>query len=216
MKKMLLLFLSMLFFFCSPLQAQTTATTKDAPITCKVAATDAIYPCSIGKHGVRVNKKEGDYATPAGRFLIREVFYRADKLSVDEINQLKKMQDRGFSVNALTQDDGWVDDVKSPYYNQFVKISTLKNKSTSYENLWRDDGSYDIIVVVGYNDDPVVKGKGSAIFMHVARLFRSGKYKPTQGCIAFSKSDLLKILAAITPKTYIDISAKEVFFHPLS
>jgi len=176
--------------------------------TCKIAATGTVYSCSIGKSGIRTDKKEGDGATPAGNFLIREIFYRSDKLSAEEITQLKKMQAKGFSIKALTQDDGWVDDAKSADYNKFVKISALKDQATSHENLWRNDDVYDIIAVIGYNDDPVVKGKGSAIFMHVARPLPSGGYAPTVGCVAFSKADLLKVLAAVTPKTRIEISVR--------
>jgi L,D-peptidoglycan transpeptidase YkuD (ErfK/YbiS/YcfS/YnhG family) len=190
-----------LFLFSSFAQAENNASMR----LCKVAATQAAYPCSVGKGGIRIDKKEGDGTTPVGHFLIREIFYRADKLKADEIAQLKKTQANGFSVKALTPDDGWVDDVKSPDYNRFVKLSTLKDKTTSHENLWRNDDMYDIIAVIGYNDNPVVKGKGSAIFMHVARPLPSGGYGPTVGCVGFSKPDLLKVLATITPKTHIEI-----------
>lgn len=171
---------------------------------CKVLSTGSSYPCSVGKSGITANKQEGDNATPAGNFLIRQIFYRADKLAPADIAVLRAMKSRGFPVWALTQDDGWVDDPGSAYYNKFIKVSTLK-QGISHENLWRADDRYDVIAVIGYNDGPVAKGKGSAVFMHVATKAPSGGYMPTAGCIALAKDDLLAILATITPKTRIAI-----------
>jgi len=195
-----------------PVQADTARiAVNDVPArgtltVCKVATTDEIFPCSIGKNGIRIDKKEGDGATPIGSFPIRTILYRADKLSSREIKQLKKLRSKGFTVQALTPEAIWVDDIESPDYNKLVPISTLTDKNISHEKLWREDDVYDIIVVIGYNDKPVVKGKGSAIFMHVMRVLPSGEYGPTTGCVAFLKADLLKVLTAITPKTWINIA----------
>src|ERR1700733_14253257 len=117
----------------------------DTTFFCHITAANQSYPCAIGKTGVHVNKKEGDKATPAGKYVIREFFYRADKLSPKQVKVLQGLQQRGFHVHVLTPDDGWVDDVNSPYYNQFVKISSFKGAPPSHENLWRDDEVYDII-----------------------------------------------------------------------
>lgn len=145
------------------------------------------YRCALGKSGARADKQEGDEATPVGCFPVRKIFYRPDKL--------EKPPETSFQVQALTPDDGWSDDVKMPEYNRFVRLPY----NGSHEKLWRDDCLYDIIVVLGYNDDPVVSGKGSAIFMHVAR----EGYAPTAGCIALSREDLLEILKTADVKTQV-------------
>ncbi len=138
------------------------------------------FRCAIGKSGVSADKKEGDGATPVGCFPIREVFYRADRISKPE---------SVFPTRELTPDDGWCDDSKDPNYNKQVKLPYR----ASAENLWREDNLYDVIVVLGYNDDPPVPGKGSAIFIHIAR----ENYSPTAGCIALNLNDLLEILKTI-------------------
>ncbi|MBI2410071.1 L,D-transpeptidase family protein [Candidatus Kaiserbacteria bacterium] len=137
------------------------------------------YRCALGKGGVRTDKREGDGATPQGCFAIREVLYRPDKF--------EKPPHTVLPTRPLSPDDGWSDDVALPEYNTLVKLPY----SGSHEELWRQDDLYDLIVVLGYNDPPVA-GKGSAIFMHVAR----EAYTPTAGCVALSKVDLLEILGA--------------------
>jgi L,D-peptidoglycan transpeptidase YkuD (ErfK/YbiS/YcfS/YnhG family) len=178
---------------------------------CYVVATHTSYPCQVGKSGVLADKKEGDGATPAGDFPIREIFYRADKLSKDDIARLEAVRKKGLPVHVLTPDDGWSDDPRSPFYNQHVSIAEYLKTSLpnpSYEKLWRDDDVYDIIVVIGYNDQPVVKGKGSAIFMHLQRRVANGDIAPTIGCVSFAPSDLMDIIATLTPETYIHIPAQ--------
>jgi L,D-peptidoglycan transpeptidase YkuD (ErfK/YbiS/YcfS/YnhG family) len=176
---------------------------------CTVLITGHSYPCSIGKNGITVTKREGDNATPAGEFALRQVFYRADRLSPDELMTLNKLKEQGFSVQALTQDDGWCDDSASAFYNQYIQLSSFKTgEIPHHENLWRKDNRYDIVVVMGYNDDPVIPGKGSAIFMHIAGQTPQGNYQPTAGCVAFSKGDLLQVLESVTPTTKITIPAK--------
>ncbi|MDP2946034.1 MAG: L,D-transpeptidase family protein [bacterium] len=136
------------------------------------------YKCVIGKNGVSVDKKEGDGATPIGCFPIRRVFYRADKVE-------KPVSP--FETIVLTRDDGWCDGINDLKYNQLIKLPY----PASHENLWREeDDLYDIIVDLGYNDNPPVPGKGSAIFMHIAR----PTFTPTAGCIALSLSDLMEVL----------------------
>lgn len=186
---------------CPITQADITTT------TCEVTKTHANYPCSVGYAGIRANKVEGDKATPAGDFVIRRIFYRADKLNPEQIATLKSLKQRGFLVQPLTQDDGWVDDVNSSDYNKYIRLSSFTGRVPSHENLWRNDDKYDIIAVLGYNDDPVVKGKGSAIFMHIAAKLVDHNYQPTVGCIALSKPDLLALLSTLTPKTQIKVSA---------
>ena len=135
------------------------------------------YRCAIGKNGVSADKKEGDGITPAGTFPIRKIFYRADKID-------KPISP--FETIVLSQDDGWCDEAGDSKYNQFVKLPF----EASHENLWRGDDLYDIIVVLGYNDNPPVVGKGSAIFIHIVR----PEFTPTAGCIALAFPDLIEIL----------------------
>lgn len=146
------------------------------------------YKCSIGAGGVKEDKSEGDKSTPSGYFPIRKVFYRADRVEKPE---------SPFETIALESNDGWCDDPNESSYNTHIKLP----HQGSHENLWRDDEIYDIIVVLGHNDEPVIKGKGSAVFMHIAR----PDYSPTDGCIALSKNDLLDVLIGCDKKTKVCI-----------
>ncbi len=156
------------------------------------------YSCNIGKMGISNNKREGDSTTPAGSFPLRKVFYRADKINRNSIKT-------SLPVEAITQHDGWCDDPNNAEYNKKVKLPF----AGSHEKLWREDDAYDLIIVVGYNDNPVIKGKGSAIFIHINK-----KFPPTTGCISFSKKDLLTILATLSSKPLIQISTDgKIEFH---
>lgn len=146
----------------------------------------ARYRCAIGHGGIRANKKEGDGATPAGAWPIRSVLYRADRVSLPKL---------AFEVRALTPEDGWCDAPADPMYNRQIKLPY----AASAEKLWRDDGIYDVIVVLGYNDKPIVPGRGSAIFMHIAR----PTYSPTLGCVALARENLIEVLARATPTTRV-------------
>ncbi len=147
---------------------------------------DKRFRCAIGKNSVTENKREGDMATPLGCFPIREILYRKDK-----IQKPKTL----FPVSEITPDDGWCDDINSPEYNKKIKLPF----PSSHENLWREDDVYDCIVILGYNDNPPEPGKGSAIFMHVAR----ESYSPTAGCIALSLDNLLALLKEIPLDTTV-------------
>lgn len=139
------------------------------------------YRCALGRGGVRIDKREGDGATPAGRFSLRRVLYRADRLPAPAT---------ALPVAPLAPTDGWCDDPADPLYNRPVQLPY----TARHERLWRADGLYDIIVVVGHNDAPVVPGLGSAIFMHLA----SADYRPTHGCVALALPDLWGILAEVS------------------
>ncbi len=133
--------------------------------------------CAIGHGGIRAEKREGDGATPAGTFPLRRVMIRPDRLEAPKT---------GLPVRTLDSADGWCDDPGDDAYNQLVELPF----SASHEILWRDDAIYDVIVEVGYNDDPVKPGLGSAIFVHVAR----PGFEPTEGCVALALDDLLRLL----------------------
>ena len=144
--------------------------------------------CSIGKSGIKSNKKEGDLATPKGTFDLGSLYYRKDRIKKIKCNFKKKI---------IKKNMGWCDDIKSEKYNQEVFFPF----KYSAEKLYRRDKIYDLFINIKYNFNPTIKGKGSAIFLHIA----DSKYKPTKGCIAISKNDFLKILPKINNKTKISI-----------
>ena len=147
-----------------------------------------IYKCALGKSGVKTNKREGDGTTPAGTFPIREVLYRPDRLARPKTN---------LALSPLKPNDAWNDDPEHIDYNKKV----LLPHDGRVEPLWRKDSVYDIIVVIGYNDKPVRKSKGSAIFLHVAE----DDFKHTEGCIALKLMDLLEIITNVTPPSHITV-----------
>ena len=142
----------------------------------------------LGRSGVRVDKREGDGATPAGRWPMRRVLYRPDRLPPPVT---------GLPVGELASDDGWCDDPADLRYNRPIRLPC----AAGHERLWRDDGLYDVVVVLGHNDAPPVPGLGSAIFLHVAR----PGYEPTEGCVALALADLLALVAACDGDTMMAI-----------
>jgi L,D-peptidoglycan transpeptidase YkuD (ErfK/YbiS/YcfS/YnhG family) len=146
------------------------------------------YKCALGKSGVTTNKIEGDGATPAGTFPIREVLYRADRM---------RKPKTGLIVSALKPNDAWSDDPKNIDYNKRVSLP----HNGQVERLWRKDDLYNIIVIVGYNDEIVKESRGSAIFLHVAK----DGLEQTRGCVALETKDLLQIITSAAPPEYIMI-----------
>lgn len=144
------------------------------------------YRCAIGKGGFSASKKEGDGCTPIGTFGLRKCWYRHDK--VDCVVTY-------LPLSIIRGDYGWSDDPSKPDYNKLVRLPY----NGSHEKLWRSDGLYDVFVEIGYNDEPVIPGKGSAIFLHCA----TDDYKPTEGCVALLKQDLLQLLEQIDTQTRI-------------
>ena len=135
---------------------------------------------ALGKSGVAALKREGDGATPYGRFPIRQILYRADRM---------KRPRTQFPIRAIRADDAWCEDPAHRSYNRLVKISPRSGA----DRLMRGDHLYDLILVLGHNDLPRVRGRGSAIFVHLAR----PNYAPTAGCIALKRHDLLMLLAEL-------------------
>ncbi|MGZ8995578.1 MAG: L,D-transpeptidase family protein [Rhodospirillales bacterium] len=138
--------------------------------------------CAIGRGGIRPDKREGDGATPSGRFPLREAFYRPDRLAPPSTR---------LALRALAEADGWCDDPADAAYNRLVRLP----HPARCEQLWRADALYDLLIVVGYNDAPVKRGRGSAIFIHVA----APGYTPTEGCVALALPDLLDLAAIAAP-----------------
>jgi L,D-peptidoglycan transpeptidase YkuD (ErfK/YbiS/YcfS/YnhG family) len=145
--------------------------------------------CAVGPAGIGAGKKEGDGKTPIGVFQLRQIFWRADR--VEKPTTI-------LPARALTPEDGWCDFPGDPNYNKLVKHPY----PVSAEHLWLESHVYDIIAVVGFNDDPVVTGAGSAIFLHLAR----EGYPPTAGCVALTDHDLRAALAQFRPEDRVRIT----------
>jgi L,D-peptidoglycan transpeptidase YkuD (ErfK/YbiS/YcfS/YnhG family) len=137
---------------------------------------------AIGPGGIAIKGGEGDGITPRGRFPVREIFYRADHIPKPVT---------ALPVRAIEKDDGWCDAPDDPAYNRLVKLPY----PASAERMWREDHLYDLVAVLGYNDDPVVPGKGSAIFLHLAR----PDFSATHGCVALPLDDALAAIAQLQP-----------------
>lgn len=148
----------------------------------RVLWTGGVAACVLGRGGVRTDKREGDGATPVGVFPLRRVLYRADRRPAPATR---------LPVAPIAPDDGWCDDPASPDYNRPVKLPC----AASREEMWRADGVYDVVVVIGHNDDPPAPGLGSAVFVHLTRPERT----PTAGCVALDAPDLERLLAACGP-----------------
>jgi L,D-peptidoglycan transpeptidase YkuD (ErfK/YbiS/YcfS/YnhG family) len=147
-----------------------------------------VRPAALGRAGIRALKREGDGATPRGRFPVRQVFYRSDR------GPRPRTQ---LPVRAIREADGWCDDPADRNYNRLIKLPSRR----SAEGLKRADRLYDLVLVLGYNDVPRVRGRGSAIFIHLAR----PGLTPTDGCIALSQHDLRMLLAQLRPDSTVSI-----------
>jgi L,D-peptidoglycan transpeptidase YkuD (ErfK/YbiS/YcfS/YnhG family) len=140
--------------------------------------------CTLGRSGVvpAASKREDDGASPAGVWLMRRLFWRPDRL------------DRPVCAlpgRALRPDDGWCDDAGHRAYNTHI-THPFDGRA---ETMWREDSLYDIVVVLGHNDAPVLAGQGSAIFLHLAR----PDWGPTAGCVGLELPALLTLLARAQP-----------------
>ncbi len=140
--------------------------------------------CALGRGGIRAGKREGDGATPFGRFRVHEVLYNPRRV---------QRPVTGVPVRPIARADGWCDAPGDRNYNRFVRHPYR----ASAERLWRDDGLYDLVVVLDYNIRPRVQGRGSAVFMHVAR----PGFQATEGCIAVERDHLRRILSRVTRTT---------------
>lgn len=147
------------------------------------------YRCAIGRGGLARVKREGDEATPVGRFPLRKVLYRPDRL----VTKPKS----AMACEPISRNDGWCDDPRDTMYNKPVKLPYFGKA----ERLWRNDGAYDLLVVIGYNDAPPEPLRGSAIFLHVAK----PDLEPTEGCVALRLADLQEVVAQLTPGSEIDV-----------
>ena len=144
--------------------------------------------CALGKRGIGLKRKEGDLITPKGTFRIKYILYRKDRIK--KISTILKRIE-------IKKNTGWCDDPSSKEYNKLIKLPSVY----SFEKLYKKDNVYDIILVLNYNMNPIVKNKGSAIFIHVAKK----NYKKTEGCVALKKVHLLRILKDLKKNTKVII-----------
>jgi L,D-peptidoglycan transpeptidase YkuD (ErfK/YbiS/YcfS/YnhG family) len=146
------------------------------------------WRCVVGSGGVREDKVEGDAATPVGEFPLRRVYFRNDRLVLPK---------GALPARPISEHDGWCDDPRSASYNRLVRVPN----DWSHEKMWREDGLYDLVIVVGYNDDPPEGEWGSAIFLHISR----DDFAPTKGCVAFERAALLELVSLLTPATRLRV-----------
>lgn len=180
---------------------QITTITLTSPSTIEVGG--KTYACTSGRGGIAVMgvKREGDLKTPSGSFALRCCYYRPDRMEAPKT---------ALPIIALTPEDGWCDDPAHALYNQPVKLPFAGR----HEKLWREDNVYDLIIALGYNDGfdahgnptPIIKGIGSAIFMHIMREDGIG----TEGCLALKRDDVLAVLTVVTRDAALVIAAKSL------
>tara|TARA_Y100000591_G_C21830525_1_gene699296 strand:+ start:1654 stop:2145 length:492 start_codon:yes stop_codon:yes gene_type:complete len=146
------------------------------------------FKCCVGKNGISKSKKEGDKKTPAGTFNLGDLYFRKDKF--------KKLNTRLNKI-SIKKNMGWCDDVNSSKYNKPIKL----DKKIKHEKLFRKDYKYDLLIPIKYNTSKPKKNKGSAIFLHLTK-----NYKSTLGCIALKEKDMIILLKIINKKTKIKIN----------
>jgi L,D-peptidoglycan transpeptidase YkuD (ErfK/YbiS/YcfS/YnhG family) len=140
------------------------------------------FPAALGRAGRAPKRGEGDGVTPKGRWRVRQVFYRPDR---------EARPQTALPVFPLAPDFGWCDTPSDPNYNRLVRLPY----AASHEWLWRHDHLYDLVAVLGFNDTPRARGRGSAIFLHLAH----PGYRPTEGCVALERAHMLRLLALLRP-----------------
>ena len=148
-----------------------------------------VLRCALGEAGTSHDKREGDGASPIGTYAMRFGLYRADRIMRPH---------SGLPLRPLRPEDGWCDDPVSSRYNRFAQHPL----AASAERLWRDDGLYDVVIVLGHNDCPRVRGRGSAVFLHAA----APGLTATAGCITLARADLIKVLRHVDINTRLMIA----------
>jgi L,D-peptidoglycan transpeptidase YkuD (ErfK/YbiS/YcfS/YnhG family) len=152
---------------------------------------DKTLRCALGRSGAisAEAKREGDGASPLGRWPVRRALYRPDRIDPPRT---------ALPLQAITPDDGWCDDPADPAYNRPVRLPW----PARHETMTRKDGLYDLVVVLGHNDDPPAPGLGSAIFLHCAH----PEFKPTEGCVALARDALIALVETLRPGDVLEIA----------
>jgi L,D-peptidoglycan transpeptidase YkuD (ErfK/YbiS/YcfS/YnhG family) len=154
----------------------------------RLVAGSLALPCALGRAGTSRHKREGDGATPVARLDVLQAFYRADR---------GPRPRTALPVRPIRPADGWCDDPADRRYNRPVRLPCR----SSHEAMWRDDPLYDIVLDLAWNRGPIRRGRGSAIFLHIA----GPGFEPTAGCVAVDRRAVRRLLAAIGPRTRIEI-----------
>jgi L,D-peptidoglycan transpeptidase YkuD (ErfK/YbiS/YcfS/YnhG family) len=154
----------------------------------RVEAEGVVFPCVLGRSGITIDKREGDGATPAGRYTALDGYWRHDRV---------ERPLTALSFSRIEAASGWCDDPNDRNYNKPVTLPY----GASTEKMRREDGLYDIVVDLDWNRGPIARGRGSAIFLHVA----APNFSPTEGCIALRMDHLRKLLARIGRQTIFDV-----------
>jgi L,D-peptidoglycan transpeptidase YkuD (ErfK/YbiS/YcfS/YnhG family) len=147
-----------------------------------------IFPVALGRAGIKANKREGDGATPRGRFRLRQLWWRGDRISRPHA---------AFPSRAIRRDDAWCEDATDRRYNRPIRLSP----QAPGDRLWRDDHLYDLIIELDHNTRPRIANRGSAVFIHFAR----PGLLPTAGCVALRAQDFRSLLARLRKNSWIDI-----------
>ena len=156
------------------------------------------FRCQIGAKGLKnaAKKLEGDKTTPTGKWHLKSLYYRPDRVLRPKLKKKNVLK-----INQITKYCGWCNDIKSHYYNKYIKINNFRSLNTNYERLWREDNVYDLIIEISHNTKPIIKNKGSAIFIHCS--FED--FRTTAGCVALKKRDLMFLIKNIKSKPFIQI-----------
>lgn len=145
-------------------------------------------PVALGRGGILANKREGDGGTPRGIYRPLKLWWRADR----------HPRPRTYlPVRPIRPDDAWCEDPRHRRYNQPIRLI----RDQAGDRLTRDDHLYDFIVEIDHNADPRIAGRGSAVFLHLAR----PNFSPTAGCVSMTKSSMLRLLRRMGPRTRIII-----------
>ena len=157
-----------------------------------------VFECQIGAGGLKKASKkiEGDKTTPIGKWYIKSLYYRPDRILMPKFK--KKNISR---ANRITKLCGWCDDIDSIHYNKHIKINKCHSLKINYEKLWREDNAYDIILTTSHNTKPTIKNKGSAIFIHCS----FSENRSTSGCVALKKKDLIYLIKNFECGTFLKI-----------
>ena len=154
----------------------------------RVVARGLDLACTLGRGGTRRSKREGDGATPVGRFIVLGGYYRHDRV---------RRPPNRVGLVAARPDLGWCDDPRDRRYNRPISLPD----HARHETLWREDGVYDVVLDLSYNRAPPVPGRGSAIFLHLMRPDGG----PTEGCIAVERRSMRRLLERLGPRTIIEV-----------
>lgn len=154
----------------------------------RLAAGQVVLRCAIGPAGFSARKREGDGATPLGRFALLGGFFRADRLRVEGSS---------IKLRPLRKNDGWCDAPGHASYNRPVRLPF----AASHEPMWREDGVYEVVILLSHNQRPRIQNGGSAIFFHLAR----DGFPPTAGCIAISLADMRRLLPRLARNCWMRI-----------